>query len=33
MYEEIGFKYRPEFARKYGIDCIIEGEGEKVIGT
>lgn len=26
------FKYRPEFARKYGIDCIIEGEGEKVIG-
>lgn len=26
------FHYRPEFAEEYGIDCIIEGEAEKVIG-
>jgi len=26
------FKYRPEFVEEYGIDCIIEGEGEKVVG-
>jgi len=26
------FKYRPEFVEKYGIDCIIEGEAEKVVG-
>jgi len=26
------FKYKPEFVEKYGIDCIIEGEAEKVIG-
>ena len=26
------FKYRPEFVEKHGIDCIIEGEAEKVIG-
>ena len=26
------FKYRPEFVEKYGIDCIIDGEAEKVVG-
>lgn len=26
------FKLRPSFVEKYGIDCIIEGEAEKVIG-
>lgn len=26
------FRYRPKFVKKYGIDCIIEGEGEKVVG-
>ncbi len=26
------FRYRPKFVTKYGIDCIIEGEGEKVVG-
>ncbi|MBS7660245.1 B12-binding domain-containing radical SAM protein [Candidatus Bathyarchaeota archaeon] len=26
------FRYRPKFIRDYGIDCIIEGEAEKVIG-
>ena len=26
------FHYRPEFVKEYGIDCIIEGEAEKVIG-
>ena len=26
------FKYRPEFVKEHGIDCIIEGEAEKVIG-
>jgi radical SAM superfamily enzyme YgiQ (UPF0313 family) len=26
------FKYRPDFAKKNGIDCIVEGEGEKVLG-
>jgi radical SAM superfamily enzyme YgiQ (UPF0313 family) len=26
------FKYRPEFAEQNGIDCIVEGEGEKVLG-
>ena len=26
------FKYRPEFAEKNGIDCIVEGEGERVLG-
>jgi len=26
------FKYRPDFVEKYGIDCIVDGEAEKVIG-
>ncbi|MDH5754832.1 MAG: B12-binding domain-containing radical SAM protein [Candidatus Bathyarchaeota archaeon] len=26
------FRYRPKFVEKFGIDCIIEGEAEKVIG-
>jgi radical SAM superfamily enzyme YgiQ (UPF0313 family) len=26
------FKYRPEFTRQNGIDCIVEGESEKAIG-
>ena len=26
------FKYRPEFIKDHGIDCIIEGECEKIIG-
>jgi radical SAM superfamily enzyme YgiQ (UPF0313 family) len=26
------FKHRPAFAEQYGIDCIMEGEGEKVLG-
>jgi len=26
------FRYRPKFAEEYGIDCIIEGEAENVIG-
>ncbi|MBS7616328.1 B12-binding domain-containing radical SAM protein [Candidatus Bathyarchaeota archaeon] len=26
------FKYREKFVEEYGIDCIIEGEAEKVIG-
>jgi len=26
------FHYRPEFVKEYGIDCIVEGEAEKVIG-
>ncbi len=26
------FSYRPDFVKKYGIDCIIDGEAEKVIG-
>jgi radical SAM superfamily enzyme YgiQ (UPF0313 family) len=26
------FRYRPKFVEEYGIDCIIEGEAEKVIG-
>jgi radical SAM superfamily enzyme YgiQ (UPF0313 family) len=26
------FHFRPEFVKKYGIDCIIEGEAENVIG-
>ncbi|HVP92962.1 MAG TPA: radical SAM protein [Acidobacteriota bacterium] len=26
------FHYRPEFVKEYGIDCIIEGEAEKIIG-
>lgn len=26
------FKYRPEFAEDNGIDCIVEGEAEKVLG-
>jgi len=26
------FKYRPEFVKKHGIDCIIDGEAEKVVG-
>jgi len=25
------FKFRPEFAEQNGIDCIVEGEGEKVL--
>ena len=26
------FKYRPDFADQNGIDCIVEGEGEKALG-
>lgn len=26
------FRYREKFVKKYGIDCIVEGEAEKVIG-
>ncbi len=26
------FQYRPDFAEKNGIDCVVEGEGEKVLG-
>jgi radical SAM superfamily enzyme YgiQ (UPF0313 family) len=26
------FHYRPEFVKEYGIDCIIEGEAERIIG-
>jgi radical SAM superfamily enzyme YgiQ (UPF0313 family) len=26
------FRYRPKFVEEYGIDCIVEGEAEKVIG-
>lgn len=26
------FRYRKEFAEKYGIDCVIEGEAEKIVG-
>jgi radical SAM superfamily enzyme YgiQ (UPF0313 family) len=26
------FNYRPKFVEKYGIDCIIDGEAEKVVG-
>ncbi len=26
------FKYRPKFVEEHGIDCIIEGEAEKIIG-
>jgi radical SAM superfamily enzyme YgiQ (UPF0313 family) len=26
------FRYRPKFVEEYGIDCIIEGEAEKVVG-
>jgi len=26
------FRYRPKFVKEYGIDCIIEGEAEKVVG-
>lgn len=26
------FKYRPEFVKEHGIDCIIVGEAEKVVG-
>lgn len=26
------FKYRPEFAKEYGIDCVVEGEADKVVG-
>jgi len=25
------FKYKPEFLEKYGIDCVINGEGEKIV--
>ena len=25
-------RYRPEFAKEYGIDCVIEGEAEKIVG-
>ncbi len=27
------FAYRPQFAEKHGIDCIVEGEAENVIGN
>ena len=27
------FKYRPDFQEQYGIDCIMEGEGENVLGS
>ncbi|MEM3464280.1 MAG: radical SAM protein [Candidatus Bathyarchaeia archaeon] len=26
------FRFRPKFVKDYGIDCIVEGEAEKVIG-
>jgi radical SAM superfamily enzyme YgiQ (UPF0313 family) len=26
------FRYRPKFIKKYGIDCVFEGEGERVVG-
>jgi radical SAM superfamily enzyme YgiQ (UPF0313 family) len=26
------FRYRPEFLDKHGIDCVIEGEAEKIVG-
>jgi len=26
------FHYRPKFVKEYGIDCIVEGEAERVIG-
>jgi len=26
------FLYRPSFLKKYGIDCVVDGEAEKVIG-
>ncbi|MGQ9624336.1 MAG: B12-binding domain-containing radical SAM protein [Candidatus Bathycorpusculaceae bacterium] len=26
------FRYRPGFVKEYGIDCVIEGEAEKVVG-
>ncbi|RLG95882.1 radical SAM protein [Candidatus Bathyarchaeota archaeon] len=26
------FKYKPEFVKEHGIDCIIDGEAEKVVG-
>jgi len=26
------FQYKPDFVEKYGIDCIVDGEAEKVIG-
>jgi len=26
------FQFRPDFAEKNGIDCIVEGEGEKLLG-
>lgn len=26
------FRYRPEFVEEHGIDCIIDGEAEKVVG-
>ena len=27
------FRYRPAFAEEHGIDCIVEGEAENIIGT
>jgi radical SAM superfamily enzyme YgiQ (UPF0313 family) len=27
------FGYRPEFAEEHGIDCVVEGEAEKIIGN
>lgn len=26
------FRYKPEFAKEHGIDCIVDGEAEKIIG-
>jgi radical SAM superfamily enzyme YgiQ (UPF0313 family) len=26
------FRYKPKFVEEYGIDCVIEGEAEKVVG-
>lgn len=26
------FRYRPAFVEKYGVDCVIEGEAERVVG-
>lgn len=26
------FRYRPQFLNKHGIDCVVEGEAEKVVG-
>jgi len=27
------FRYRPNFAERHGVDCVVEGEGETIIGN